>query len=132
MPRAGQTDEAIAPLPHPGKPRYRMGAAALPGAHSVLFAGGGINPYNCDGIGYDDIPSEPSATTLAFDFDSDPWSQHPAPAEATMDQRVLACTSEHCYLVGGMRERQQVAASTVTVDLAPMRQEAADPPTQGN
>lgn len=118
--------------PHPGEPRYRMGAAALPGAHRVLFAGGSTNPYNYDGIGYDDVPSEPSATTLAFDFDSGQWSQHPAPAEATMDHRGLACTSEHCYLVGGMREGQRVAASTVIVDLAPIRQESAGRSSRGN
>lgn len=119
-------------LPHPGEPRYRMGAAALPGAHSVLLAGGSTNPYNYDGIGYDDIPSEPSATTLAFDFDSGQWSQHPAPAEATMDHRGLACTSERCYLVGGMRQGQRVAASTVSVDLASMRETSPDQQVDGN
>lgn len=113
-------------MPHPGEPRYRMGAAALPGVHRVLFAGGSTNPYNYNGIGYDDVPSEPSAAALAYDFHSGQWSQHLASAEATMDHRALACTSDRCYLVGGMRERQQVAASTVMVDLAPIRASAAD------
>lgn len=107
--------------PHPDMPRYRMGAAALPGGHHALFAGGSANPYNYDGMGYNDVPSEPYAGTLMFDFQSGQWSQHDAPAEPTMDHRGLACTSRHCYLVGGMRQGQRVAASVVSLDLAPMR-----------
>ncbi|MBA2238748.1 MAG: galactose oxidase [Lysobacter sp.] len=107
--------------PHPGMPRYRMGAAALPGEHRALFAGGSVNPYNYDGMGYNDVPSEPHAGTLVFDFASGEWSQHDTPAEPTMDHRGLACTSRQCYLVGGMRKGQRVAASVVGLDVASLR-----------
>lgn len=113
--------------PHPGLPRYRMGAAAIPGARSVLFAGGSTNPYNYNGIGYDGIPSEPSARMLSFDLDAGAWLELPAPAEATMDHRGLACTAHRCYLIGGMRAGQRVAASTVSIEVAPMRRRRAEP-----
>lgn len=111
--------------PHPGLPRYRMGAAAIAGARSVLFAGGSTNPYNYNGIGYDGIPSEPSARMLSFDLDSGAWLELPASAEATMDHRGLACTSRRCYLIGGMRQGQRVAASTVSIDITPMHRHPA-------
>lgn len=109
-------------LPHPGLPRYRMGAAALPGVRSVLFVGGSTNPYNYNGIGYDGVPSEPSARMLSFDLDSGAWLERPALAQPTMDHRGLACISRHCYVVGGMRQGQRVAASTVSIEVEEMPQ----------
>lgn len=112
--------------PHPGMPRYRMGAAALPDPHGVLLVGGSTNPYNYDGIGYDGVPSEPSARMLWFDFDSGAWLERSAAAEATMDHRGLACTSYRCYLVGGMRQGQRVAASIVSIEVGSMQARPAD------
>lgn len=107
--------------PHPGPSRYRMGAAAIPGETGVLFAGGSSNPYNYNGIGYDGVPSGPSAQLLSFDFDSGAWRELPASVEATMDHRGLACTSLACYLIGGMREGQRVSASVVGIDIESLR-----------
>ena len=111
--------------PHPGAPRYRMGAAALPDADSVLFVGGSTNPYNYNGIGYDGVPAEPSAQMLLFDLDAGAWFERPALAEATMDHRGLACIAQRCYVIGGMRKGQRVAASTVSIDLESMRGNSA-------
>lgn len=111
--------------PHPGPPRYRMGAAAIAGESRVLFAGGSSNPYNYNGIGYDGVPSEPSAQLLSFNFDSGAWLELTASVEATMDHRGLACTSRACYLIGGMREGQRVSASVVNIDIPPMRRHRA-------
>jgi hypothetical protein len=103
---------------HSGLPRYRMGAAALPGARSALFVGGSTNPYNYNGIGYDGVPSEPSARMLSFDFNSGVWLERPGLVEPTMDQRGLAC--------GGMRQGQRVAASTVSIEVESMRGHPGD------
>ena len=94
-----------------------MGATATPDARSVVFVGGSTNPYNYNGIGYDGVPSEPSARMFSFNFDSDAWLERPALVQPTMDHRGLACISRHCYVVGGMRQGQRVAASTVSVDV---------------
>ena len=102
---------------HPGLPRYRMGAAAVPGGRSALFVGGSTNPYNYNGIGYDGVPSEPSARLLSFNLDSGDWLERPGLVEPTMDQRGLACISHRCYVVGGMRQGQRVAASTVSIEV---------------
>lgn len=112
--------------PHPGLPRYRMGAAALPGARSALFVGGSTNPYNYNGIGYDGIPSEPSARLLSFDLDSGVWHERPGLVQPTMDHRGLACISHRCYVVGGMRQEQRVAASTLSIEVALMPGHAED------
>jgi hypothetical protein len=103
--------------PHPGPPRYRMGATAIPGAGRVLFAGGSSNPYNYNGVGYNGVPSEPSAQLLSYDLDSGIWHEPVAAVEATMDHRGLACTSHDCYLIGGMRKGQRVAASVVSIEV---------------
>lgn len=111
--------------PHPGAPRYRMGAAALPSADRVFLVGGSANPYNYNGIGYDGVPSEPSSQIIVFDLDAGTWLEGPAPVEATMDHRGLACIAQRCYAIGGMRHGQRVAASTLSIDLKSMRAPSA-------
>jgi len=64
---------------------------------------------------------------LAFDFDVGSWRELSPPAEASMDHRGLACTSHHCYLIGGMRAGQRVAESTVSIKIGPMRRRRTDP-----
>lgn len=108
--------------PHPGPPRYRMGATADPAGTRLLFVGGSENPYNYDGIGYDGRPSAPSARAQAFDLDSGEWSELPPLPVATMDHRGLLAHDGGFWLLGGMRAGQRVDPGVVVY-----RPEVSDP-----
>ena len=86
--------------PHPGIAQYRMAAGAW--GNKVVFSGGTGNPYNYDGIGYDGKPSEPVATTFAWDIESRRWETLPDLPTPTMDHRGLAADRDGLSLVGGM------------------------------
>lgn len=86
--------------PHPGKPRYRMAASGDAARRRVVFLGGAENPYNYDGIGYDDIPSEPTDSVFAFDFKADAWRALGPRGTETMDHRGLII-AEGAYLTAG-------------------------------
>jgi len=94
---------------HPGKARYRIAAGASEHDHRIYFSGGTDNPYNFDGVGYDGQPSEPVATTFAFDVRAGKWEtvsdKTPGP---TMDNRALVATSKELLRVGGMETGQKV------------------------
>ena len=94
---------------HPGAGRYRM-AASGDSSNRVVFAGGSINPYNFNGIGYDGVPSKPESSVFSFSFLSGKWTQHGDLPQATMDHRGLPYMDGWYYLIGGMHEQQ----STVT------------------
>ncbi|MEX1993500.1 MAG: kelch repeat-containing protein [Steroidobacteraceae bacterium] len=96
---------------HPGAARYRMAAFADGGR--IVFVGGSTNPYNYDGIGYDGLPSEPSAGLLVFDIRREQW--HSAEGPAVMDLRAVAVTSRGVYVIGGMRAGQAVSSTIVAV-----------------
>lgn len=93
---------------HPGLSRYRM-AAAGDGQGRVFFAGGSPNPYNFDGTGYNGLPSEPESGVFSFNFESGMWMCHGDLPIATMDHRALLSHGGWFYIVGGMREQQQVS-----------------------
>ena len=101
---------------HPGSARYRIAAGSSERDHRIYFTGGTDNPYNLNGIGYDGKPSEPSATTFAFDVKSGEWetvyedTPHP-----TMDHRGLLVTSEGLLTVGGMEKGQEVTGKVVII-----------------
>ena len=99
--------------PHPGPPRYRMGAAADTKGWRLLFVGGSENPYNYDGIGYDGRPSAPSAQAQTYDVPGDSWQAQPPLPEATMDHRGLLAFDGDYWLLGGMRDGQRVDAGVV-------------------
>lgn len=105
--------------PHPGPPRYRMGAAADSARGRLIFAGGSENPYNYDGIGYDGRPSPASARVHAYDPAADRWQELPPLPAPSMDHRGMPGlegprSDRTFYLIGGMRDAQRVSAQ-VTV-----------------
>lgn len=122
--------------PHPGLARYRMaatGTSKLGGA--VLFAGGSDNPYNYNGVGYNQVPSQPSDLVLALSLTERTWrlvGRLPVP---TMDHRGLlelpgpgdgvgaeagrfaGRSAGYFAIIGGMRAGQAVAADSVVFGL---------------
>jgi N-acetylneuraminic acid mutarotase len=98
---------------HPGAPRYRM-AAGIDSKHGMLFLGGSENPYNYDGIGYDGRASMASTRAQAYDPTSDQWRELQPLPKASMDHRGLVSIDNLHYLIGGMRNGQQVSAEIIT------------------
>lgn len=101
--------QKIAHYPHHA--RYRMAASAAGG--KIYFAGGSDNPYNYNGIGYDGVPSAPSAAVYAYDMASGQWQQARDLLQPSMDHRGMIRLADGFVLVGGMGEKQQVLARTV-------------------
>jgi len=95
--------------PHAGPPRYRM-AAGDDGENSVLFAGGSVNPYNFNGIGYDGVLSEPENSLISYNLEESRWECHGSLSVASMDHRGLPRHDGWFYVVGGMRKSQEVSA----------------------
>lgn len=92
---------------HPGPARYRMAATGDP--EKIVFAGGTMNPYNYNGIGYDENPSNPDSTLFVYRFQDDNWKVSGHATVPTMDHRSLIKIDEWYYLVGGMHQNQQVS-----------------------
>ena len=83
----------------PAGPFYRM--AASNGRDRIYFAGGGDNPYNYNGVGYDGVPAKPSGKLIAYDPRHGAWSIA-GDIQATMDHRGLAAGDKGLYIVGGI------------------------------
>lgn len=98
---------------HAGPARYRMAAIGDDASGQVIFAGGGDNPYNYDGIGYDGMPAKPSGGYFAYDLKTDRWQELGRLAEPSMDHRALAKSGQDYYIVGGMDEDQKVLSRIV-------------------
>lgn len=99
------------PVPaHPGAARYRM-AATGDNKNRVVFAGGSVNPYNYNGIGYDGVPSEAEKSVFSYSFESGKWRTHGDLPEGTMDHRGLPNFDGWYYLIGGMQAGQKPAAN---------------------
>ncbi len=109
---------------HPGPARYRMGAAADPERGWLLFAGGSDNPYNYDGIGYDQRPSTGSDRVQAYDLRLDRWLELAPLPQPSMDHRGLLRHAGRFHLIGGMRDPQRVSP-----DVLSFRPTAAPEPT---
>lgn len=107
---------------HSGKARYRMAAVGDDDGQRVIFAGGGDNPYNYDGIGYDGVPSKPSGGYYAYDLETDRWQEKGRLAEPSMDHRGLlamgAKSGKDYYIVGGMDAEQKVVSRIVKFHIA--------------
>ncbi len=99
--------------PHPGLPRYRLGA--LGHRDRFLLLGGSANPYNYNGIGYDGRPSEPESDALMFDLSQGRW--YLAIGPAVMDLRAFALSAGGIFVVGGMRRGQMVSAAVERIEL---------------
>ncbi|ATW03933.1 galactose oxidase [Sphingorhabdus sp. YGSMI21] len=93
---------------HSGSAKYRMAAIGDEAGQRIIFAGGGDNPYNYDGIGYDGVPAKPSGGFFAYDLKSDRWMELGRLAELSMDHRALAKAGGDYYILGGMDAEQKV------------------------
>jgi len=93
---------------HTGAAKYRMAAIGDAAGQRIIFAGGGDNPYNYDGIGYDGVPAKPSGSFSAYDLKSDQWIELGQLAEPSMDHRGLAKAGQEYYIIGGMDAEQKV------------------------
>ena len=100
---------------HPFKPLYRMAATGLREKQQIIFAGGSINPYNYNGIGYNKKPSNASSNLFSYDLSKSTWQVYPSLHYASMDHRGLLQTEEELYIVGGMGEDQKVLATIQTI-----------------
>ena len=93
---------------HAGPAQYRMAAIGDAAGQRIIFAGGGDNPYNYDGIGYDGVPAKPSGGFFAYDLKTDKWIELGRLAEPSMDHRGLAKVGQDYYIMGGMDAGQNV------------------------
>ena len=90
-------------LPHtPVAPLYRMAATGHKTRNQVIFAGGGDNPYNINGVGYDGENAVPSAAIFAFDLATKTWIDLGTLPTASMDHRGLLTDGNTAYIIGGM------------------------------
>lgn len=107
---------------HPGKALYRAGATGVTdrrGNARMVFAGGTHRPYNYNGIGYDNIPSEPSAAVFAFDPKRGTWTNYQYAPKACMDFRGLMALDGAFALFGGMDAKQNVSDQVIRFTLEP-------------
>lgn len=93
---------------HAGPAQYRMAAIGDAAGQRIIFAGGGDNPYNYDGIGYDGVLAKPSGGFFAYDLKTDKWIELGRLAEPSMDHRGLAKVGQDYYIMGGMDAGQNV------------------------
>ena len=93
----------------PGKGNYRMAATGWLEANMIVLAGGSDNPYNYNGIGYNKIPSSPSAHVWGYNISADKYVVFADKNVATMDPRALVHLGGDKFMtVGGMVENQTV------------------------
>jgi Kelch motif len=101
---------------HPGTAHYRIGAGASEKEHKIYFSGGSESPYDCNGIGFDGHPAEPSPVTFAFDAHSGKWETiNEDTPDPTMDLRGLIVAQGRLVLVGGMEKGQRVSADVKSI-----------------
>ena len=100
----------------PGRGNYRMGGAGDAAGNRVLFVGGTSNAYNFNGIGYNGVPSKPTAHVFAWDFTSDNWVAYPNKPVPSMDHRGLVKVGESWFTIGGMIGDQQVTGRALAVN----------------
>ncbi len=100
---------------HPGEARYRAApAATTSGAH--WFHGGTAEPYNFDGLRYDNgQPATPLATTLTYQDGAFSLAEVVEKPNATMDHRALVPCGEKLLSVGGMTAGPEVTAETWSI-----------------
>lgn len=107
---------------HPGSARYRIGAGASDKEGKIYFSGGTDNPYNYNGIGYNNQPSEPSPVTFAFNTRSGKWETiNENTPDPVMDLRGLLVTRRGLVIAGGMTKGQQVTPNVAIVKSSPAK-----------
>lgn len=100
-----------APAPPVG-PFYRM--AASQGLDRIYFAGGGDNPYNYNGVGYDGVAAKPSGRLIAFDPEKSEWTML-GDIPPSMDHRGLVAGDIGLYVVGGLGPDLSVSRSIARI-----------------
>jgi hypothetical protein len=107
---------------HPGPAHYRIAAGASEKEGKIYFSGGTANPYNYNGIGYNNQPSEPSPVTFAFNTRSGKWETiNENTPDPVMDLRGLLVTHRGLVIVGGMAKGQQVTPNVAIVKTSPAK-----------
>jgi len=103
-------------VPHPtGIARYRM--AASNDQQDIVFFGGSDNPYNYNGMGYNGLPSKPSAQLWRYSFKQQQWKINSHP-QASMDHRALIKIDKNqAVVIGGMLSKQQVSDKIAIIKL---------------
>ena len=97
---------------HPtNTPRYRMAATNV--NNTIVMLGGSSNPYNYNGIGYDDIPSPASSEIWLFDLKTQKWQIENNHYKKTMDHRGLIFYNDGLITLGGMDNNQNVISDVV-------------------
>lgn len=90
--------------PHPGKPRYRMAAAATrQHGTRVVFAGGAEQPYSYNGKAYDGSALALSAEVFSFDLEKRQWHQHKSLPVPISDVRTMPEANGELFVMGGLR-----------------------------
>ena len=93
---------------HPFGPLYRMAATGSERRGQIIFAGGGDNPYNINGIGYDGTPAVPSSAVFAFDLTKQDWVKLTDLDSPSMDHRGLLEWQDRYFIVGGLDQALNV------------------------
>ena len=95
-----------------------MAAMGVSSRNLVLFAGGSDNAYNYNGIGYNNIPSTPSAHVWGYDITAEKYIVFDDKPKATMDHRALIELGDGRFAtLGGMGNRQVVLEGLDTFDI---------------
>ncbi len=98
---------------HTGTAFYRMAATGDLLNNRIVFAGGSDNPYNYDGIGYNEIPSNASELLFSFSFDTNKWHFSSQELPKNMDHRALLSDEKWFYILGGMESNQKVSNKVI-------------------
>ncbi len=103
--------------PHPGAPLYRMAAIGDADHNRIVFYGGGDNPYNYDGVGYDGVPSRASDVLFAFELETEQWIELGLTGRPSMDHRGLMIWDGAYWTLGGMNDEGAVIGDLVRIDI---------------
>jgi len=91
---------------HPGPGLYRAAAGTID--DRIVFAGGTDNPYNYNGVGYNDVGAQPVDRVFAFDLAVGGWLELGTLPLPSMDHRGIAVVDGVMVIVGGMGVGQEV------------------------
>jgi len=92
---------------HSGVAYYRM-AATDDGRQRLVFAAGSDNPYNYNGIGYNQEPAAPSGDLRIYNLQQRNWEISHDVLSPTMDHRSLLRLGDQGLILGGMLANQKV------------------------
>ena len=103
--------------PHGAAPLYRMAAIGEADKNRITFFGGGDNPYNYNGVGYDGVPAEASDLLFAFDLEHNQWVDIGRTGRGTMDHRGLMVWDDAYWVLGGMDNNRNVSGDLMRIEV---------------